>query len=491
MNPRSLSKFFSLTVLAGSIFVSSSLASDNEIQPSNKVVNETVLTPPAFVENGSTPALAILEDTQQSSEQKSRDLAAEEQLLAAKSASEKKNLVVDKSQMAQLPPLPTDSFNTWNPRFVWIGDVKSNEDLQCFAAFLIGSMADKNAPATNTGVSSGVFVTPTDPNTSTQISALSSQLKNSPELSANITLTPDEVQKLQHLAHSQSTTSSKNSDATSTILAPSPSRMYAELEAGLGFMYFNGLSGNLIPEPNSWFTDIANSSATYPIRGSIEYTKTPIYTLDLGIRLTNWISFAASLQSQQGIHVRTRPTQGAASRTSGSGSLVTTSFDSNLNLYSIGGKLLLTWPNLIRFKTFTVSLFLGGSAAGGWQSWNSSTAVQTYTYRSTSPSVTQQTSSNIVFKDMNFANLSYTGDAGLLFKSKSAFSKTSLRLGCKFIGWGKARRLGNMENQTDIFSNGSSVTGVPASAVRFGYFRPLIIKYVYSWVPYIGVKWDF
>ncbi len=491
MNPRSLSKFFSLTVLAGAIFVSSSLASDNEVQPSNKLANETIITSPVLVNDGSIPALAIIESNQQSSDQQSKDLAVEEQLTAAKNASEKKNALLDKSQMAQLPPLPSDSFNTWNPRFVWIGDVKNNEDLQCFAAFLIGSMADKNAPATNTGMSSGVFVTPTDPTTSTQLSALSSQLKNSPELSTNVTFTPDEVQKLQYLAHNQDATSSKTNDSASLALTPTPSRMYAELEAGLGFMYFNGLTGNLIPQPSSWFTDIANSSATYPIRGKIEYTKTPLYTLDIGLRLTNWISFAATLQSQQGIHVRTKPTQGAAARTAGSGSLVTTSFDSDLNLYSVGGKLLLTWPNLIRFKTFTVSLFLGGSAAGGWQSWNRSTAVQTYTYISTSPSVTQQTSSNIAFKDMNFANLSYTGDAGLLFKSKSVFSKTSLRLGCKFIGWGKARRLGNMDSQTDIFSNGSSVTGVPAAPVRFGYFRPLIIKYVYSWVPYIGVKWDF
>ena len=58
-------------------------------------------------------------------------------------------------------PQSTDgsSANTWVPKFVWMGDVKQSDDLKCFAAFLIGSLADKDNATAQT--SPGVFMTPT------------------------------------------------------------------------------------------------------------------------------------------------------------------------------------------------------------------------------------------------------------------------------------------------------------------------------------------
>lgn len=391
-------------------------------------------------------------------------------------------------------------FNTWVPKFVWIGDVTDNDNLKCFAAFLIGSLADKNNSQQQ--VSPGQFMIPV---TTTA----------NPNQSGSYTVTP--IQTTQNLSsNAQQTTMpanqmiSRKSEDTTPPPMPASSRFYSEIQAGLAFLYFSDVKGNLVPQPNNMFAAVSGfnnstGSATegfaargnpnsFPIRGSIEYNRTPIYTFDIGYRLMNWLSFAATFQTQQGVFIRTKPIEVShnisGQNTTDQRNLVRVNFQSNLDLYSVGGKFLFNWPNMFKFKTWTLSLFIAGSVAGAWQSWTDVQASQMY-FAGNDEVADTMTSSNISFRSKYFANFSYTGDAGFVFKPSNIFAKSSLRLGCKFIGWGSARGLGALKDQNDLFRDNSSSVAFGTSRILFRYFKPFSIGTIYSWAPYIGFKWEF
>lgn len=391
-----------------------------------------------------------------------------------------------------ISPLATtsDSANTWIPKFVWIGDIQDNDELKCFAAFLIGSLANKEGGQQIT--SPGVFMTP-------QI--LPNQTAHANPSSKNYISEPDQLQAT--LPNSSQLVSRRSSSIPPTEM-PVRSRIYTELQAGLGFLYFAGVRGNLIPQPTQFFPQYVGEGSSntprtnYPIRGHIQYNRTLLLTADIGYRLFNFINFAVTFQAQQGVHLRTKPLQTTYDNTGGivdpANILTLSHFEADLDLYSIGGKLLFNWHNLLKFNSWSMSLFFGGSAAAGWQSWTKVQAVQFLYTQTTDPraAIGNPASGNISFRSKYFANFSYTGDAGLIFTPTNIFAKTSLRLGCKFIGWGSSRRLGSWRDQNDIVRTASSSTSIPAgSPIRFFYFKPLIIKTIYSWAPYIGFKWEF
>ena len=366
--------------------------------------------------------------------------------------------------------------NTWIPKFVWLGDVKKSDDLKCFAAFLIGSLADKDTSTSQ--MSPGVFMTPTT------TPSLSPQSKET--IAAAI---PE-----------------KQMDARSYRSAPPPpapenSSMFSEFDAGLAFLYFAGYRGDLIAVPNDSYqapTGISSTSGavqSQPVRGPIEYNRTPIYTMDFGWRIARWIDFGATFQAQQGIHIRTQPFQ-FAYLSSSTPTLVTNHFESDLALYSMGGKLMFHWADMVNFANWSMELYFGGSGGAGWQSWTRVQAIQTY-FNHENQTFNSMTNANISFRNQYYANFNYTGDAGFLFKPTSATSKMTFKMGCKFIGWGSARGIGDQKDQSDIFNNGSTATdGSSATTdfpgrVRPGYFKPIRIRTIYSWAPYIGFKLEF
>ncbi len=376
--------------------------------------------------------------------------------------------------------------NTWVPKFVWIGDVKQSDDLKCFAAFLIGSLADKDA--TTAQASPGVFMTPTTTPTTAPVATQSTQ-----NVAANLPL-------------------QQMSARSTTRPAPPPpmpdnSCMYSEGQVGLGFLYFAGVKGNLIAEPNRIYKDVTGtnraSGIAFPqtVRGKIQYNRTPVYTVDFGWKLGKWVDFGCTMQAQQGIFIRTKPFQFSYLRNNANPeettNLITKNFESSLDFYSIGGKLMFQWAKMAKWGNWSMNLFFGGSAGGAWQSWTNVKAIQTY-FNNVGDVADNITSSNISFRNQYYANLSYTGDAGFIFKPTSPTAKMAIRFGCKFISWGSARGLGDQKDQNDIFrSDNAAVVNDPASTnfstarVKSSYFKPFRVKTIYSWAPYIGFRFDF
>ncbi len=365
--------------------------------------------------------------------------------------------------------------NTWVPKFVWIGDVKQSDDLKCFAAFLIGSLADKNN--TTAQASPGVFMTP-----------VTTPAASAPQVTQTVSSTVP-----------RRTMTARSSRSAPPPPMPARSKFFTEFDAGLSFLYFAGVKGNLITIPENIFLPPTGQSGgvgftqSQPIRGRIETNRTPLYTLDFGWHLMNSVDFGCTIQAQQGIAIRTKPFQ-FAYIAAGVPTLVINNFEANLDLYSIGGKLMFHWNEMLRYSGWTMDLFFGGSVAGAWQSWTKVQAVQSF-FNNAVGVLDSMQNSNVSFRNQYYTNFSYTGDAGFLFKPSNIFSKTAFRMGCKFVGWGSTRGLGDQKDQGDIFNDGSTANDPTLTSfngrIRPGYFKPIRIKTIYAWVPYIGIVFDF
>lgn len=349
--------------------------------------------------------------------------------------------------------------NTWVPKFVWLGDIQKDDELKCFAAFLIGSLADQTNSSST--ISPGVFMTPVT--------------TSSNATTSSIQVPVAEVEK--------QTLVSRSSSNTPPPPTPIQSRMFTELEVGLGFLYFSNLKGTLNLRPYTF------QGQPLEIKRSLEYNRSPLFTFDFGWRLADWLSLAVTMQSQQNVHIRTKPTEMLVDTDTGT-DLIWTNFQSYVDFNSIGGKLLFTWPNMIKFNGWGMSLFIGGSCAGGWQSWTEVQSNINYLTDNTDDTIFPY-SENLSFRDKYFGNFTYTGDAGLLFKPTNIFAKMGIRLGCKILSWGATRGLGAYKDQKDItrLAPNEELTGV--ATIYPHYFKPIRIGTIYSWAPYVGINWDF
>lgn len=449
-----LSSFFIFPLV---LFAEADIA--NSIEEDTHASSHEMLIKPSYLEFDETE---VDEITSQSESGNSSDIDVNPDFFA--------NLQADSQNLPNLPPINLNNGDntaqTWVPKFVWLGDIKQSDELKCFAAFLIGSLS--NSDQAKGDKAPGVFMTP-------QANVATLPQRNNAVASNQ--LPPNSFQD----SNNQMPVKSKDllsRSTTPTTPPPEPidSSFYTEVDFGVGFLLFGGLTGEFVPQPTNFFSNVANfngSARPYSMRRRLESNATPIYTADFGFRMSKWMTFAATFQSQQGVHIRTKPTEYS---TADGSQIAISHFESNLSLYSVGGKMVFEWPKMLRFHSWNLSLFLGGSCSGGWQSW---TSVQGYqAFRITAQ---DYTSSTISFRDKTFANFVYTGDAGLIFKPSNMFAKSSFKLGCKFIGWGAARGLGNFKDQNDI-SPGTT---------RLYYFKPFRIKTVYSWSPYFGFNWNF
>ena len=286
-------------------------------------------------------------------------------------------------------------------------------------------------------------------------------------------------------------------------------KYFTDIQAGVGFLYFAGVKGNLIMTPSIFFAEPstindANGSIDppQPVRGRIEYNRTPVYTADFGMQLTRWFHVALSSQFQQNIFIRTKPFQFAYNRVNPVSSesiatLIQNHFESNLNLYSLGGKLTFQKKDLFTISKCSITPYLGTALGVGWQAWTRVYGFQSYFNNDNAASNTM-TNSIVPFRNQYYANFNYTADLGLTLKPTLKNAKMALKVGCKFIGWGSSRGLGSSKDQNDIFRNDNGATdavagtpNIPANRIRWGYIHPVRIANIYSWVPYLGISLEF
>lgn len=114
--------------------------------------------------------------------------------------------------------------------------------------------------------------------------------------------------------------------------------------------------------------------------------------------------------------------------------------------------------------------YLGLGIGPGWQSWSRITVLRTLLAQSNFAGGYQPVRQKV------FANLTFTVDLGVNGKSLNPSSPLSVLIGCKFNYWGQTRGIGKLVDQDHY---------------KVALFKPVTIKTIYQWAPYLGVQWDF
>lgn len=242
--------------------------------------------------------------------------------------------------------------------------------------------------------------------------------------------------------------------------------VWTQFNAGIGFLYFSGITGTLtgVP-PNSFNFEASNQ----PFQDKLSYNRTPLYEYIIGYRFNQWVKAAITYLHQSEVSVQSQP-QTATLPNPNTNPLCKLTFRSNLNLDAILAKGILELPFALIFKSCAISPYMGIGVGIGWQNWESSVQHLRYdtgfvNYISLQP-----------LKRKVSANAAWMIDFGARIRSAFPNSPFSVLLGCKYNQWGQARNIGMLSQQ---------------GALKLGISHPFRIKTVYQFSPFIGVQWDF
>lgn len=245
----------------------------------------------------------------------------------------------------------------------------------------------------------------------------------------------------------------------------SPSAVSFMFNIGCGFLYFHKIQGNLTPAPKGLFGTF--SGATFDDIQRFSYNKTPMFEANIAARFLPWLSGALTYYGQSGVSVQSHANSAIA--IGNSNAPVWALFQSNLQLYGVLFKCYAQSPYALRIGDWAMTPYLGMGVGPSWQTWSAPTvyemAISSNTYTSTVLSLRQKVS----------ANACWTGELGLTFKPAYPDAGLSLRVGCKYIDWGGSGNIGVLQQQE----------------TKVAPFKPISVKKVYSFVPFIGVQFNF
>ncbi len=248
-------------------------------------------------------------------------------------------------------------------------------------------------------------------------------------------------------------------------------KVWTEFNVGIGFLYFNQISGSLSCRP---IDPINRLPSQVPLeRGGSIYNRSPLSEFQLGFRIFPFLRVAMSYQHQSDIafatyaqpYMNPNPALGLGQAVS------TAQLKANLILDAVMGKVYLDLARCLCFKSFYVAPYLAFALGPGWQTW-----TQVNVWRVTNSSNVALASSAQPLRDKICANATWMTDMGLRLHSRVQNNPFSIYLGCKYLQWGQARNLGKISQQ-DYRS--------------FGLFPAFKIKTLYSFIPYIGVSWEY
>lgn len=366
------------------------------------------------------------------------DLLNMDSHLVAKKTGTKKSKLSKKQANLDL----ANANNTWTPRFVWLGDVDNSENLKCFAAFLIGSLDGKDQ---GSSFDPGVVFSPNG---------------SKADLKAHLK------------ADARNNVASYNPRGNPPAGRKSPPRpkFSVEIDAGPSFLVFEKYKGNLVATPQGFFPITSAGVSNYPVKGKPRWNTTPLYEMSAVYNFLKWLGFGFYMQNSQNISFSTKPWKSALN--SGTGLTGTGFFESNLSLNALGGKLMFNFPNLIRMKRYALGVYAGGGAGVAYQTWTNSKGYQQYDATTGDANLRTQV---LTWRTRYFYNFGYNADAGLSLHSREPISRTLLKVGCKFVGWGATGQLGDATSSDNVWS----------------YWQPVSLGGIFSIVPYMGFNWSF
>ncbi len=239
----------------------------------------------------------------------------------------------------------------------------------------------------------------------------------------------------------------------------------AQMNIGIGFLYFNRVQGNLTPIVN--YAPLL--SRDVPIKGRLTYNRTPLFDYLLGYRFNNWLKAALSYQHQGNVTVQTKVLRTLNDGT-GFFQEAYTQLSSDLTLDALMAKCYFELPKGLVWKNYVYSPYFAVGLGPAWQTWKKAVINHPVTilgiFTSFETTLRQKTS----------ASAAFMFDFGCRIQTPYINTGFSAVFGLKFNSWGQARNLGRYKNQV-----------VP----RNGLIHPFTIKTVYQWAPYAGVQWSF
>lgn len=246
--------------------------------------------------------------------------------------------------------------------------------------------------------------------------------------------------------------------------------LYTQFNVGIGFLYFNGVKGNLMGQPAVNFLGGATFAGGFrdvPLKGRLSYNRTPLMEFLLGYRILQWMSAALSYQYQSGVSVQTQSLWGYVPAANSSSNFVR--LISNLSLNGLMLKTYFNSPYAMILKNMSYTGYVAFGVGAGWQSWTDIDWVGNVTntlFSGRTLPLRQKISANVIFNT----------DVGIRIQNALPNPNFSVRMGCKFNMWGQARNIGKMSQQ-----------GVVKKAIS----DPFRIKHVNQFAPYLGVQWNF
>ncbi len=239
----------------------------------------------------------------------------------------------------------------------------------------------------------------------------------------------------------------------------------AQMNVGIGFLYFNRIRGNLSP-----IVDYSPGlSRDVQIKGRLTYNRTPLFDYQLGYRFNNWFKAMLSYQHQGNVTIQTKIFHNNNDEPNYYEDAYT-QLSSDLTLDALMAKCYFELSKGLVWKNYVYSPYFAIGLGPAWQTWKKTVinhpVTVVGTFQSFETTLRQKTS----------ASAAFMFDFGCKIQTPYINTGFSAVFGIKFNSWGQARNLGRYKNQW---------------TPRNGLIHPFTIKTVYQWAPYAGVQWSF
>lgn len=251
-------------------------------------------------------------------------------------------------------------------------------------------------------------------------------------------------------------------------------RFFFQANVGIGFLRFAGVKGQ-----SDLNYQIDAAAYGEPLQGRLNYTRTPLYEYNLGMDIFDWLSLALAYQHQGVIDVSS-PYQKLRPRFEDglTNNQIRNQFNANLRLDALFVKNYLNLPKSLIWRSIAINPYLGIGVGLAWQSWSkvSVSELLNFSLSDNDQPELDYNSNLLQFANKYSANAFYMFDLGFSLEGISLPTPFSVRLGCKYNAWGQARSMGKLSQQDNV---------------TISLWKPIHIRQVYQFAPYVGVQWNY
>lgn len=245
----------------------------------------------------------------------------------------------------------------------------------------------------------------------------------------------------------------------------SPHAIDFAFNIGLGLLYFHKTKGNLSPIPPPLFSQF--DGVNFGPIARLGYNRTPVFEAQIGYKIFSWLKASLVYEGQSGVSVES---QFNSTRSNTTQRPAWACFRSNLQLNAMLIKVMAQVPSAYRLGSWAFSPYMAMGVGPCWQSWTSpSVYLMTLNAQGSLSSVVLSLNQKIT------AHALWMGELGLNIQPAQKNAPFTLQVGCKYVDWGSSGSIGVQQ----------------AQGGKLAPFKPVSIQKVYSFIPFIGIQFNF